>query len=68
VEGAAASAAARGSLTRLDIDFLAETQHPGSVIVQSRLLEGEPLRMSHVMVRAEDRVETARVLTEWRAT
>jgi medium-chain acyl-[acyl-carrier-protein] hydrolase len=68
VEGAAASPGARGPLTRLDIDFLAETQHPGSVIVQSRQREGEPLQMSHVIVRAEDRGEAARVLTEWRAT
>jgi acyl-ACP thioesterase len=67
VEGAALSPGARGQLARLDIDFMAETQHPGSVIVQSRQTAGDPLRMSHAILRAEDRAETARVQTEWRS-
>jgi medium-chain acyl-[acyl-carrier-protein] hydrolase len=67
VEGAALSPGARGPLSRLDIDFMAETQHPGTVIVQSRHIDGDPLRMSHAILRAEDRGETARVQTEWRA-
>ena len=68
VEGAAVSPGLRGQLARLDIDFVAETQHPGSVLVRSRQLDGDPLRMSHVIVRSEDRGETARVRTEWRAS
>jgi medium-chain acyl-[acyl-carrier-protein] hydrolase len=66
VEGARLLPGERGMLARLDIDFMAETQHPGSVIVQSRPADGDPLRVSHAILRAEDRGETARVRTEWR--
>jgi medium-chain acyl-[acyl-carrier-protein] hydrolase len=67
VEGAAGLGGGMpGTLARLDIDFLSETQHPGAVIVQSRRLGGNPSAMAHLVLRAGDRAETARVRTEWR--
>lgn len=66
VEGAVLCPGNRGALARLDIDFLSETQHPGSVIVQSSQPADDPTRLCHAILRAEDRAEAARVRTEWR--
>ena len=66
VEGAARSLGGTATLASLDIDFLAETQHPGMVVVRTGQIAEDPARLSHTIVRAEDRGETARVHTEWR--
>jgi acyl-ACP thioesterase len=52
-------------LTSLDIDFLAETQHPGTVVVRTR--REDPVRKVHTIVRAGDGVEFVRARTGWRA-
>ncbi len=62
VEGVAARSL--GILTSLDMDFLAETQHPGSVVVRTRT--EDPIRKAHAIVRAGDGVEVARARTGWR--
>jgi acyl-ACP thioesterase len=67
VEGAAGDPSGTGAIARLDIDFLAETQHPGKVVVRTRRVSDSPVRMSHAIVRAEDGTEAARALTEWRS-
>jgi len=68
MEGAVDNPAGTGTLARLDIDFLAETQHPGKVLVRTRQVSGSPAHMSHAIVRAEDGTEAARVRTEWRTS
>lgn len=67
VEGVAGGERESGVLTRLDIDFLAETQHPGTVLVRARHDASQPSRMVHAIARAEDGVEVARARTEWKA-
>jgi acyl-ACP thioesterase len=67
VEGVAGVAREPGVLTRLDIDFLAETQHPGTVRVRARHDTSDPSRVAHTITRAEDGVEVARARTEWKA-
>jgi medium-chain acyl-[acyl-carrier-protein] hydrolase len=62
VEGVAAQDV--GILASLDIDFLAETQHPGSVVVRTR--NEDSIRRAHVIVRVGDGVEVARARTGWR--
>lgn len=62
VEGVAALGI--GILTSLDIDFLAETQHPGSVLVRTRIEDS--IRKAHAIVRAGDGVEVARARSGWR--
>jgi acyl-ACP thioesterase len=54
-----------GFLTGLDIDFLAETQHPGTIVVRTRI--ADPHRRAHAIVRAVDGMEVARARTGWRA-
>jgi medium-chain acyl-[acyl-carrier-protein] hydrolase len=68
VEGAVGNPSGTGTIARLDIDFLAETQHPGKVIVRTRRVSDSPARMSHAIVRAEDGAEAARARTEWRTS
>jgi acyl-ACP thioesterase len=67
VEGVAGGDGESGVLTRLDIDFLAETQHPGTVRVRMRRDTAEPSVRAHSICRAEDGVEVARARTEWKA-
>jgi acyl-ACP thioesterase len=53
-----------GTVTALDIDFLAETQHPGTVMVRTRI--EDPSLKAHAIVRAADGAEVARARTRWR--
>jgi medium-chain acyl-[acyl-carrier-protein] hydrolase len=55
-----------GVLAGLDLDFLAETQHPGTVVVRTRRDQRDRSRLTHAIVRAEDGAEVARARTEWR--
>jgi medium-chain acyl-[acyl-carrier-protein] hydrolase len=67
VEGVAGGERDSGVLTRLDIDFLAETQHPGTVLVRTRQDTAETSYRAHSIARAENGVEVARATTEWKA-
>jgi acyl-CoA thioesterase FadM len=66
-EGAAAALPGGPILASLDIDYLAETQHPGSVVVRTQRDPAHPERLGHAIARAEDGVEAVRARTEWRA-
>jgi medium-chain acyl-[acyl-carrier-protein] hydrolase len=53
-------------LAGLDIDYLAETFYPDSVLVCSRRNESTGRRMDHAIARTSDGVEVVRARTEWR--
>ncbi len=64
VEGAGPELRDHSALQGLDLDFLAETQAGGSVVVRSsREAEGV---LEHTVVRQEDGIEVARGRTLWR--
>jgi medium-chain acyl-[acyl-carrier-protein] hydrolase len=65
-EGAAAVRRDGEKLATLDIDYLAETLYPDSVVVRSRRDPIRDGRMDHAITRASDGVEAVRARTEWK--
>ncbi|MGO9307665.1 MAG: acyl-[acyl-carrier-protein] thioesterase [Spirochaetia bacterium] len=64
-EGASAVCHDGERLAGLDIDYLAETLYPDSVVVRSRRDQGGAGRVDHAIARASDRVEAVHARTEW---
>jgi acyl-ACP thioesterase len=54
-------------LAGLDIDYLAQTLYPDSVVVKCRHNQGENSRMDHAIARGSDGIEIVRARTEWRS-
>jgi medium-chain acyl-[acyl-carrier-protein] hydrolase len=66
-EGANAERRDGEILAGMDIDYLAETLYPDSVVVKCCRDKGTSSRMDHSIVRASDGTEAVRARTEWKA-
>ncbi len=64
-EGASAMCHDGERLAGLDIDYLAETLYPDSVVVRSRRAQARGGRLDHAIIRTSDGVEAVHAKTEW---